>query len=238
MKNLSKTFQPWSLVAAAVCALAAAAAGAQTTAMTTTAPTAQSTALDKLIAQYSLWAGSQSNAKALVQGLNTGTSVTLSSGAGTGSNAGTATTFTPATSKLGMGEVNIALSLAKASLAQQGITNPTPAQVSAALNGGVVTSSTSSTSLVGVLAQRQSGSGWGEIAHALGVKLGSVVSASKTEKSKAGAEYKSEHTSNKNKDERSQGSEHAHNREASASGRSNQGGGNSSGGGGGGGGKK
>lgn len=238
MKNLSKKFQPWSLVAAAVCALAAAAAGAQTTAMTTTAPTAQSTALDKLIAQYSLWAGSQSNAKALVQGLNIGTSVTLSSGAGTGSNAGTATTFTPATSKLGMGEVNIALSLAKASLAQQGITNPTPAQVSAALNGGVVTSSTSSTSLVGVLAQRQSGSGWGEIAHALGVKLGSVVSASKTEKSKAGAEYKSEHTSNKNKDERSQGSEHAHNREASASGRSNQGGGNSSGGGGGGGGKK
>lgn len=238
MKNLSKKFQPWSLVAAAVCALAAAAAGAQTTAMTTTAPTAQSTALDKLIAQYSLWAGSQSNAKALVQGLNIGTSVTLSSGAGTGSNAGTATTFTPVTSKLGVGEVNIALSLAKASLAQQGITNPTPAQVSAALNGGVVTSSTSSTSLVGVLAQRQSGSGWGEIAHALGVKLGSVVSASKTEKSKAGAEYKSEHSSNKNKDERSQGSEHAHNREASASGRSNQGGGNSSGGGGGGGGKK
>lgn len=241
MKNLPKTLQPWSLVAVAVCALAAAAAGAQTTTTTTAAPTAQpvapSTALSKLIAQYSQWAGSKENAKALVQGLNTGSSVTLTSGTGTSTGTGattaTTTTFTPATSKLGVGEVNIALSLAKASLAQQGITNPTPTQLSAALNGGVVTSSTSTTSLVGVLAQRQSGSGWGEIAHALGVKLGSVVSASKTDKSKAGAEHKSEHTSHKNKTERNLGSEHAHSGAGQASGRSSQGGGNSGGGGGG-----
>lgn len=244
MKNLPTTMQPWSLVAMAVCALAAAAAGAQTTTTTTATPTAvaPSTALSKLIAQYTQWAGSKENAKALVQGLNTGSSVTLTSGTGTstgtGSTTATTTTFTPATSKLGVGEVNIALSLAKASLAQQGITNPTPAQLSAALNGGLVTSSTSSVSLVGVLAQRQSGSGWGEIAHALGVKLGSVVSASKTDKSKAGADHMSEQTSHKNKTERSLGSEHAHSGAGQASGRSSQGGGNSGGGGGGGGGSK
>ena len=247
MKNLPKTLQPWSLVAVAVCALAAAAAGAQTaTTTTTTAPTAKpvapSTALSKLIAQYTQWAGSKENAKALVQGLNTGSSVTLTSGTGTstgtGSTTATTTTFTPATSKLGVGEVNIALSLAKASLAQQGITNPTPTQLSAALNGGVVTSSTSTTSLVGVLAQRQEGSGWGQIAQSLGVKLGSVISASKTDKSKAGADHKSEHTGHKNKTERSLGSEHAHSGAGQASGRSSQGGGNSGGGGGGGGSKK
>lgn len=248
MKTPSRALPSWSLAAVAACALAAVTAGAQTTttAPTTTTSTTQaaapSTALSKLIAQYSQWAGSKENAKALVQGLSTGSSVTLTAGAGTGTGTGTnaasTTTFTPATSKLGVGEVNIALSLAKASLAQQGITNPTPVQLSAALNGGVVTSSTSTVSLVGVLAQRQSGSGWGEIAHALGVKLGAVVSASKTDKSKAGAEHKSEQASNKNKSERNLGSEHAHSGGGQASGRSSHGGGNSGGGGGGGGSKK
>jgi hypothetical protein len=228
MKNASRTLMQRTLLAVALGALGAAEVGAQTTSTTTapvTKPATDTTALSKLIAQYSQWAGSKENAKSLVRGLNAGTPVTLN---GTGS--ATPSTFTPATSKLGVGEVNIALSLAKASLAQQGITNLTPAQLSAALNGGVVTSSTSTTSLTGVLTQRQAGSGWGQIAHALGIKLGAVVSASKTDKSKAGAEHKSEHTGHKNKTEDSQRSEHAHHSESNASGRSGQGGGNSGGG--------
>lgn len=154
---------------------------AQTSSTTTTA-TKSTAANTKLVAEYSPWAGSKANATALITSLQTGSTVTL-----TGSDTTSSTSFTPSTGKLGSGEVNIALSLAKASLAQQGITNPTPAQLSAALNGGVVTSPTSTTSLAGVLTQRQSGSGWGEIAHSLGIKLGAVVSASKTDKPKVGA---------------------------------------------------
>jgi hypothetical protein len=45
-----------------------------------------------------------------------------------------------------------------------------------------------SVTMAGVLAQRQSGLGWGQIANNMGVKLGSVVSASKTDKAaKAGS---------------------------------------------------
>src|SRR6185312_1250957 len=48
----------------------------------------------------------------------------------------TTTTFTPDTGKMGYGNVKIALSLAEASLAKAGITDPTAAEVAAALNGG------------------------------------------------------------------------------------------------------
>lgn len=224
MTTVPRVFKQWAMLAVASGALAAVTVGAQTTSAPATKPAASSNALDKLIAQYSQWAGSKGNARSLVQGLNTGSSVTLN---GTGS--GTSSTFTPATSKLGVGEVGIALSLAKASLAQQGISNPTPAQLSAALNGGVVTSSTSTTSMAGVLTQRQEGSGWGQIAQSLGVKLGSVVSASKTDKSKAGVEHG---PGAMGKTEHAQQREHAHHSGGSASGRSGQGGGNSGGGGG------
>lgn len=150
---------------------------AQTPATPTPAPapvaTKPSPSNDKLVAQYTAWAGSRQNAQALVLGLRNGAAVSL----GTGT---TSTTFTPTTTKLGAGEVNIALSLAKAALVKQGITNPTPAQISAALNGGSVTTSAGTQRMPGVLTQRQSGMGWGQIAHSLGVKLGSIVSASKT----------------------------------------------------------
>lgn len=86
---------------------------------------------------------------------------------------------------MGVGEVGIALSLAKAALAQQGIANPTPAQISAALNGGTLTAATGTRSVPGVLSQRSTGMGWGQIAQSLGVKLGAVVSASKTDKTNA-----------------------------------------------------
>lgn len=222
MKTAPKVFKQWALLAIVFGATAALTAGAQTTTAPATKPVATSNAMSKLIAQYSPWAGSRENATSLVQGLNTGSSVTLNAAGG-----GTASTFTPASSKLGVGEVGIALSLAKASLAQQGITNPTPAQLSAALNGGVITSSTSTTSVAGVLTQRQEGSGWGQIAQSLGVKLGSVVSASKTDKSKAGAER----TARQSKAESSQKSEYAHHSGGSASGRSGHGGGGGGGGG-------
>lgn len=71
----------------------------------------------------------------------------------------------------------------QADLAKVGITAPTPEQLAAALNGGEVTTEDGQTiTFAGILAQRQSGMGWGAIANAMGVKLGAVVSASKTNK--------------------------------------------------------
>lgn len=136
----------------------------------------------KLSSQYSSLAGSSQNSKALVSGLRDGSPVTLvSSPVGPNPPAPSAT-FTPATSPLGYGSINIALSLAKADLAKAGITNPTPSQLAAALNGGPITTDKGVVTLSGVLAQRQAGLGWGQIANAMGVKLGALVSASKSQK--------------------------------------------------------
>ena len=156
---------------------------ATTTSSTTSKPATT------LASNYSTFAGSDANATALVNGLRTGTSITLTSGSGA---AGTATTgsatFTPATSKLGYGNVDKALALAKTELTQMGITNPTPAQLQAALNGGTITTSTGTKTLPGILQMRADGKGWGAIAKSLGFKLGEVVSASKTDKGSADAD--------------------------------------------------
>ena len=116
---------------------------------------------DRLIQKYTPLAGSEDNAKSLVTGLRDGTAVKLSSG-------GTSTSFTSPTGKMGFGNVNIALSLAEASLKQQGITNPTSAQLQGAL--------------MGVLQQRADGKGWGQIANSMGFKLGEVVRPERPEK--------------------------------------------------------
>lgn len=137
----------------------------------------------KLAAQYSALAGSQRNADSLISGLRDGKNILLTANP-TGPNpTAPSVTFTPATSKLGYGNINIALSLAKADLARQGVINPTPAQLAAALNGGTITTASGTVTMAGILAQRQSGQGWGQIANAMGVTLGSVVSNSKTDKS-------------------------------------------------------
>ncbi len=197
-----------------------------------TAPATQSTAAptsSRLTADYTVFAGSTSNATALVNGMRDGTSVTLTaSSTSTGSTPPPAT-FTPVTGKLGNGEINIALSLAKADLAKQGITSPTPAQLAAALNGGTMTTATTTVSMKGILAQRESGMGWGQIANAMGVKLGSLVSASKTDK--AGNKNKGRDDANESHNSKMTGAgEHA--------GGNGSGSGGGSHGGGGGGGKK
>jgi hypothetical protein len=115
----------------------------------------------ELVNQYTNLAGSTANAQSLVDGLRDGKQVTLTSGSST-------TTFTPPTSKMGNGNVNIALALTDASLKQQGIINPTTDQLKTALNN--------------VLAQRASGKGWGEIANGMGFKLGDVMRSERADK--------------------------------------------------------
>jgi hypothetical protein len=124
---------------------------------------------DRIVADFKSLAGSDANATALVTGLRNGTAITFTSG-------GTTSTFTPATGKMGWGNVFISLALAQAELKAAGITSPTSDQIQAALNGGTVTTSDGKTvTLQGILAQRASGMGWGQIAKSAGINLGLVI---------------------------------------------------------------
>ncbi len=60
---------------------------------------------------------------------------------------------------------------------EQGISQPTPHQLQAALVGGTITSplSGNSVKLHGILQLKVQGMGWGKIASLLGIKLGSVI---------------------------------------------------------------
>ena len=91
-------------------------------------------------------------------------------------------TFTPPTGPMGFGNINIALSLAKAELAAQGITQPTPSQIQTALLGGKLTTASDTSDFPGVLTLRSEGNGWGEIAHATGTRLGEVVRSDKAQR--------------------------------------------------------
>lgn len=165
MKNL--TMLGWSLLLTVASQMVMAQTTAPTLASSSTATPATATRpTDKLVADYSTWAGSDANAASMVTGLRTGKDITLIGTAIDGSV--TTTTFSPATKPMGYGNIKIALSLARTQLASQGITNPTTTQLQGALvgDGGQQ----------GILQMRASGMGWGQIANSLGVKLGSVVS--------------------------------------------------------------
>ena len=156
-----------------------------------------------------------------------------------------ASTTTPtSTPKLNSGETKISLSLAKAALVKLGITNPTPEQIAAALNGGTVTTATGPVTMPGVLTQRASGKGWGQIANEMGVKLGTLVRSSKASEKHEDAEHASGEKHEKKETEKSAShekkSEHAsssHSSEHSSGGHSGGGGKSSGGGGGSGGGR-
>ncbi len=140
----------------------------------TAEPQGETKAAAGIGAKFTSLAGSPENATALVTGLRNGTAITLTT---TVDGQVTTTEIQPATGKLGYGNTFISLALAQESLTKAGITEPTPAQLMAALNGGTVTGSDGATvTLPGVLALRAAGNGWGDIAHTLGIKLGPVIS--------------------------------------------------------------
>jgi hypothetical protein len=122
----------------------------------------------RLVEKYDRFAGSERNARELVEGLRNDSQVDLSKG-------GKTTSFKPATDKMGYGNVDLALGLAQASLAEHGIHNPKPEQIKAALNGGTITTKSGQrVTLAGVLKLRASGMGWGQVAHKLGIEVGDV----------------------------------------------------------------
>src|SRR5262245_32925797 len=118
---------------------------------------------DKLVQKYAALAGGEENARSLVTGLRGGTDITLSGG----------TTIANPTSMMGYGNVNITLALAEKQLSA--VSNPGPADLNNALTNAQN----------GILTLRAQDMGWGEIAQALGFKLGEVMRASRAEKSAA-----------------------------------------------------
>lgn len=108
---------------------------------------------DQLVQRYTELAGSKENATSLVTGLREGKEVTLKSGS-------TTETFTPPTGQMGWGNVDNAIAIAERLLKDKDITDPTPAQLEAAMTD--------------VLKLRADGMGWGQIANSLGFKLGEV----------------------------------------------------------------
>jgi hypothetical protein len=175
---------------AAVLVLMGIAAQAQTTATGSAPPVTQtgttepvnaspavaSTPTDKLIARFSTFSGSEENAASLVNGLRTGSEITLTGSSASGSSSESAS-FTSPTKPMGYGNIRIALSLAEAQLATEGITQPTPQQLQTALMGDMTGATAQTTSQTqGILQMRASGMGWGQIANAMGFKLGAVMS--------------------------------------------------------------
>ena len=136
----------------------------------------------RISSDFTTFAGSTANSSSLVSGLRTGGPITLASTDPKG--VVTETTFTPLTGKMGYGNVNISLALAQRNLTNLGITQPTPAQIQTALNGGSFTTIGAdgkpvTTTMKGVLELRADGMGWGKIAQTYGYKLGPVISGSK-----------------------------------------------------------
>lgn len=150
---------------------ASAAVQAQAVEQEQSVTTHDSVPISSLSSYFTAFAGSSSNAQDLINGLRSGSSITLSAGQSA------TVTFTPPTSTMGYGEVAISLGLAQALLTSYGITSPTPQEIQAALTGGTITTSgNTQENLTGVLTMRESGMGWGEIARKDGFNLGVIVS--------------------------------------------------------------
>jgi hypothetical protein len=147
------------------------------TAGTAVAAPGQVRVASKFSAPFVTMAGSQENAVALANALRTGTPATLTytSLAADGTTTITTVTITPPTRPMGWGNVSHSLALAQFALKQAGITNPTGAQLQAALQGGSVTTANGTTvEFAGVLQQRADGAGWGRIAQSYGTTMGAV----------------------------------------------------------------
>lgn len=148
----------------------------QTTESTYSSPAVATTPAEKLVTRFSTFTGSDENAASLVNGLRTGSEITLTDSGAAGSTGGS-TTFVSPTRPMGYGNIRIALSLAEARLNSEGYPQPTAEQLQTALLGdtsGTATQSSSQTQ--GILQMRADGMGWGQIANSMGFKLGAVMS--------------------------------------------------------------
>jgi hypothetical protein len=140
---------------------------------------------ERLVTEFAPWVGSPQEAETLAQSLRSGQP------AGHG-----AASVAPATGALAYGEARLALKLAQATLAQEGITQPSAAQLQAALHGGTLDTATGSKALPGVLPQRAQGLSWGAMAQSAGMSVEDLIPPKsvvpkKTSATKAGKAGKS-----------------------------------------------
>lgn len=153
------------------------------------ATSADAQADSRLVAGFTDFAGSESNARSLVSGLRQGGEIVLKSAPDAGGNAAAGTRFSLPTRPMDYGNSRTSLILAREQLMQLGIKQPTPVQIKAALTGGAVTSRgaarTTAVLLPGVLQMRAHGMGWGKIADSMGIKLGDAMDDRKGAPAKA-----------------------------------------------------
>lgn len=135
---------------------------------------AELVAANHLASEFETLAGSHENALNLINGLRSSTPVSLTASGQSGTSG--QLVFSPPTPPMEYGEVSRALSLTRAKLAAQGITNPTPKQLQMVLLGESTAFGTEKSTQVagtagtaGVLQLRSQGMGWGQIAQTLNV---------------------------------------------------------------------
>ena len=126
----------------------------------------QSVVVANLAASFRTLAGSQENARALVEGLREGRRVRLI-GPSTAEFPAVVTAFDPPTAEMTWNDVKLALMLARDALMAAGITRPVHQQLVAALMGGEVQPrGRRPVALRGVLQMRAEGMNWGRVAAA------------------------------------------------------------------------
>lgn len=144
---------------------------------TTALSAGQTQVAGRVAAPFATLAGSSDNAVALATALRTGSqaNLTTTSTDAAGAAVTTTTSIMPPTKPMGWGNVSHSLALAQFALTDAGISNPTTADLQAALLGGSVTAADGTTvTLAGVLQQRADGMGWGRIAKTYGTTMGAV----------------------------------------------------------------
>lgn len=143
----------------------------------------------QLVRDFSVFAGSDANARNLVMGLLLGTEIVLAPGSG---QPGPAARFIPPTRSMDYGNVRIALVLAREQLDRLGIARPSPAHIKSVLAGGGVAKRAQGrvatpVLLPGVLQMRASGMPWQKIAATMDVPLAQVMSGWERQAQSAGA---------------------------------------------------
>lgn len=120
---------------------------------------------ERLVTEFMPLVGSRAETQALVSSLRDGRL------------AGATDAAIPAaaTAPLSYGETRFALKLAQGRLAQDGVTQPSTAQLEAALYGGTLDSATGPKVLAGVLPQHDRGVSWGSLAQDVGMTVEDLI---------------------------------------------------------------
>jgi hypothetical protein len=120
---------------------------------------------ERLVTEFTPLVGNREETESLVSSLRNGRPASGSDAAAPAA----------ATAPLSYGETRFALKLAQGRLAQDGVTQPSTAQLQAALYGGTLDSATGPKVLAGVLPQHDRGVSWGNLAQDAGMTVEDLI---------------------------------------------------------------